>query len=99
MATGSNQQWFPNVSKDVTVGLQQIFQQVLQRVYANRTNIASLQAQVAAIPALSTNFPAHWNSLGAPPQQAYNPATGDQFLCYQTNKWVRTGPSGTSTSF
>ena len=99
MATGSR--WFPNATNGITLGMQQVFQLVLTFVYANQSNIATLQAQVATLQAAAptTSFPAHYNSLGTPTQQAYNPATGDQFFCYATNKWVRLGPSGTSTTF
>jgi hypothetical protein len=91
--------WFPTVSNGITLPLQTIFQRVLTYVYGNQTNIANLQTAVAAIPSPSSTFPLHWNSLGTPPQSAYNQATGDQFFCYAQNKWVRLGPSGTSTTF
>lgn len=91
--------WFPTVSNGISLSLQTILQRVLTYVYANQTNIAGLQAQIASFQAPTANFPAHWNTLGTPPTQAYNQATGDQFFCYATNKWVRLGPSGTSTTF
>lgn len=107
MATGTQQQWFPNAANGITLSLQQVFQRVLTFVYANRTNISTLQAQVSALQALqpTTAFPLHFNSQGVVGQTAFNPATGDQFFCYFVDpvtkavKWVRLGPSGTSTSF
>jgi hypothetical protein len=102
----STQQWFPNASNGLNLSLTQVFQQVLQRVYSNRTNIAALQAQVAALQAAlpSANFPAHYNSQGTVGQSAYD-TLGNLYFCYAFDSatsvasWVRIGPSGTSTTF
>jgi len=91
--------WFPTASNGITLSLATVLQKMMSYVYTNETNIANLQTAVAAIPSPTTAFPLHYNSLGTPPQSAYNPATGDQFFCYKTNLWVRLGPSGTSTTF
>ena len=88
------QRWFPNATNGVTVQLQQVFQRVLQLVYQNANNIATLQSQVP-----TTAFPLHFNSLGTVGTSAFNPATGDMFFCFQVNTWVRIGPSGISTTF
>jgi hypothetical protein len=106
MATGSQQQWFPNAANGINLSLQQVFQRVLTYVYANRTNIAGLQAQIAQLQAAlpSPTFPVHYNSQGALGQSAYD-TLGNLYFCYAFNSatsvasWVRIGPSGTSTTF
>lgn len=90
--------WFPTVSNGITLPLQQIFQRVLTYVYGNQTNIANLQATVAAIPVPTATFPAHFNTLGTPGTIAYD-TIGNIYVCYLLNMWVRVGHSGTSTAF
>ena len=67
-------------------------------MYANQINIANLQDAVAAIPAPTTAFPTHYNSLGTPGTIAYD-TIGNIYVCYLLNMWVRVGYSGTSTTF
>ena len=92
--------WFPTVSNGITLALQQVFYRVLGFVYANRTNIFTLQGQVAALQAAqpTATFPVHFNTLGTPGTIAYD-TTGNIYVCYKLNMWVRVGASGTSTSF
>ena len=88
------QRWFPNAIESTTPALQRIFQRILTYIYTDEAQIAALQALTP-----TTDFPVHFNSIGTVGTSAFNPATGDQFFCYATNKWVRLGPSGTSTTF
>ncbi len=77
--------WFPTVSNGISLSLQTILQRVLTYVYANQTNIAGLQAQIASFQAPTANFPAHWNTLGTPPTSGVQP--GDRrpvlLLCHE----------------
>ena len=94
------QRWFPNATDGITPAMVRIFQRVLTFIYNDETTITTQATQIAALQKAQPSgiYPAHYNSLGTASTIAYDPS-GNVYVCYAPNTWVRLGPAGTSTSF